>query len=229
VQISIEYSKKGFSTHCKTGQVGAACVAQFSLDEAWYRSEIIGTKMTSCTGDDDDLQCTIQFVDFGNKEDCSFKKLKRVKSVYAGLPALSMQIGLHGVKTKVRIFRLLHVCFNSIVYVKCFVLQQLDKFVELVPPMEKDFAFELVEQDGETSGSTPLVRLWVPGEAATLNEQLKEALAGDEEPDIATTDSAIAEKIEEPATEQEAPSSNESFSSSFDVKIVGFQNETNVF
>jgi len=92
--------------------------------------------------------------------------------------------------------------------------------------MEKDYACELV--DDETS-STPFVRLWVPGESVTLNEQINEALAsaaaaGDESDNQADeyatassmTDSTVTEKFEEtgtggrsPTLEQEASSSTQ--------------------
>jgi len=67
------------------------------------------------------------------------------------------------------------------------------KFIEMTPPLEKDFACQLVE-----AGSKPVaVRLTVPGESRSLNDQICEALASFSSPVSENTASTTESKTEE--------------------------------
>lgn len=67
-------------------------MTKYSGDNAWYRSEII---------DAGETECVIKFIDFGNTQKCKYDQIKRVKSIYGGLPALSIQVKLDGVSAQV--------------------------------------------------------------------------------------------------------------------------------
>ena len=69
--------------------VGAACVAQFSEDEAWYRSIVI-----SLDGGD---KATVEFVDYGNRDTVQIDKLKELSEPLLKDPPFAISCSLDGV------------------------------------------------------------------------------------------------------------------------------------
>lgn len=59
--------KTGDAAHMETVEEKTACLAKFSEDEAWYRGYILEKSLAAAK---------VHFVDYGNKEDVPFDKIK---------------------------------------------------------------------------------------------------------------------------------------------------------
>ncbi|XP_033644665.1 tudor domain-containing protein 6-like [Asterias rubens] len=69
--------------------VGAPCIAQFSLDEGWYRARI--TQVHPDT-------CTVTFIDYGNTDDVSRSLIKNIKDNFMEVDQQAILCSLGGVR-----------------------------------------------------------------------------------------------------------------------------------
>uniref|UniRef100_A0A915JY69 Tudor domain-containing protein n=1 Tax=Romanomermis culicivorax TaxID=13658 RepID=A0A915JY69_ROMCU len=155
VQLPAEYDDPSSNINSLSksdAAVGAVCAAKYSVDEAWYRSEIVEV----CN--DDDTTCTVRFVDYGNTENCKLTDLKKLLFCYGALPALALNVKMDGV-----------------------IAQEtpaaLEKFAEIVHQMDTDYAIEFVDLKSPTTVGPFLVKLFVPGETICVNDQLNAAIS----------------------------------------------------
>jgi staphylococcal nuclease domain-containing protein 1 len=69
-----------------TPKVGETCIAQFSMDDEWYRAKVLSTKSTGDT--------TVLFIDYGNKETCKSNRLAQIPAGFETLPAQAHEYAL---------------------------------------------------------------------------------------------------------------------------------------
>lgn len=69
-----------------TPKANEICVAQFSMDDEWYRAKVLSVKST---GD-----CTVLFIDYGNKEVTKSTKLAQIPAGFETLPAQANEYAL---------------------------------------------------------------------------------------------------------------------------------------
>ncbi|XP_014669043.1 PREDICTED: tudor domain-containing protein 1-like, partial [Priapulus caudatus] len=75
----------------KKPQAGAACVALFAEDSAWYRAEVVSVNAN-------DIE--VKFVDFGNTDKCQPLAIKQIKAEFMKLPVQAVLCGLKSVRPK---------------------------------------------------------------------------------------------------------------------------------
>lgn len=69
-----------------TPKAGDICVAQFSMDDEWYRAKVLSAKSNG--------ECTVLFIDYGNKEVTSSAKLAQIPAGFESLPAQAHEYAL---------------------------------------------------------------------------------------------------------------------------------------
>lgn len=77
----------------KNPAVGAACAAQYSQDNTWYRARIIGIKSPKT--------CIVQFLDYGNSEETSMSNLRELGPDLSKLPAQAICCCLFGYEQEI--------------------------------------------------------------------------------------------------------------------------------
>lgn len=69
-----------------TPKVNEICVAQFSMDDEWYRAKVLSCKSNG--------ECTVLFIDYGNKEVTKASKLAQIPAGFEVLPAQAHEYAL---------------------------------------------------------------------------------------------------------------------------------------
>ena len=71
--------------------VGCLCCARFSLDNSWYRVEVVAVEGGSCV---------VFFVDYGNKETVPLTSMAVCPPEFASLPLITVKCALNGIPSK---------------------------------------------------------------------------------------------------------------------------------
>ena len=66
--LNNKYSGSSPSQHDMLWSQGEACVAQFSIDQKWYRGLVLEVQ---------DTQCLVMFVDYGSEELCKPQNMRK--------------------------------------------------------------------------------------------------------------------------------------------------------
>ncbi len=77
-------------------QVGALCVAQYSLDNEWYRASV----QRVISKDPVNPQYSVIFLDFGNSDRVGGKNVQQIDSALAAVPAQAHSCSLAYLKVK---------------------------------------------------------------------------------------------------------------------------------
>lgn len=86
IQLRAELEARPAVPGSYTPKVNDICVAQFSMDEEWYRAKVLNVKSNG--------QVTVLFIDYGNKEVTSLSKLAAIPAGFETLPAQAQEYGL---------------------------------------------------------------------------------------------------------------------------------------
>ena len=92
-QLSTELNSIYSSSVCENYVPGngMVCVAQFSGDGQWYRAVV---DMVQNNG-----TLRVSFFDFGNSEDVTIERIRRIEDQFVNLPRQAIKCSLHGVKS----------------------------------------------------------------------------------------------------------------------------------
>lgn len=85
-QLRTEFETRPPIPGAYTPKVNEVCVAQFSMDDEWYRAKVLSLKSN---GD-----CTVLFIDYGNKEATKSAKLAQIPAGFETLPAQANEYAL---------------------------------------------------------------------------------------------------------------------------------------
>ncbi len=85
-------------------QVGALCLAQYSLDNEWYRASV----QRVISKDPVNPQYAVIFLDFGNTDRVGGKNVRQIDSALAAVPAQAHSCSLAYLKVKLSIMPLQH-------------------------------------------------------------------------------------------------------------------------
>jgi staphylococcal nuclease domain-containing protein 1 len=85
-QLHTEIETRPPTQGAYTPKVNDVCVAQFSMDDEWYRAKVV-----SCKSNGD---CTVLFIDYGNKELTKTTKLAQIPAGFEVLPAQAHEYAL---------------------------------------------------------------------------------------------------------------------------------------
>lgn len=66
------------------------CSAKYSVDKAWYRAQVIKINKNNTV--------SVEFVDYGNRENLSFKDLRRIPDMYLNSPKQCAKVKLSNIK-----------------------------------------------------------------------------------------------------------------------------------
>ena len=132
-------------------RVGMACLAMFSKDSVWYRSEITGIQRS---------EISVLFVDYGNTDTIDESKIKSIPADLLYLPRLVLPSQLYGVEsigrgwdeTSCARFEELCECENSELTVKVMSVQS-GSDESSVPVI----TVQLIDKDGQCNVSDMLV------------------------------------------------------------------------
>ncbi len=99
-------------------QVGALCVAQYSLDNEWYRASV----QRVISKDPVNPQYAVIFLDFGNTDRVGGKNVQQIDSALAAVPAQAHSCSLAYLKVKLSIMLLQHAAHTALVFLSILQL-----------------------------------------------------------------------------------------------------------
>ncbi|XP_073952292.1 RING finger protein 17-like isoform X2 [Choristoneura fumiferana] len=160
--LAVGSEKEYLKAQSHNWRVGEPCVARYYLDDSFYRGTVVKV-------DKEQLQCTIQYVDYGNYEECAFSDLRKGIALHQ-IPiqahaCLLSRIGPIGGQWDLPELDYIH---KAIVEKKCFVKvtgEPIDGIVPIDLKYDKLWINDhLVEFNMAiyTDGSKPIVRQFVP-------------------------------------------------------------------
>jgi len=86
VQLRAELAARPPVPGAYTPKVGELCVAKFSLDDEWYRAKVLTSNANG--------NCSVLFVDYGNREQTQSTKLAHIPAGFETLPAQAHEYAL---------------------------------------------------------------------------------------------------------------------------------------
>ncbi|XP_068709889.1 tudor domain-containing 6-like isoform X2 [Montipora foliosa] len=86
-KLQVLYSNSSHEKYVPS--VGEVCVAQFSFDSEWYRAKV---DIVNNTG-----TLRVTFIDFGNHEDVTVEKIRRITEDLVAFPRQALKLSLHGI------------------------------------------------------------------------------------------------------------------------------------
>ncbi len=86
VQLKAELEARPAVPGSYTPKVNDVCVAQFSMDDEWYRAKVLNLKSNG--------EVTVLFIDYGNKEVTRTTRLAQIPSGFENLPAQAHEYAL---------------------------------------------------------------------------------------------------------------------------------------
>lgn len=99
-------------------QVGALCVAQYSLDNEWYRASV----QRVISKDPVNPQYSVIFLDFGNTDRVGGKNVQQIDSALAAVPAQAHSCSLAYLKVQLSIMLLQHAAHMALVFLSILQL-----------------------------------------------------------------------------------------------------------
>lgn len=86
-KLQVLYSNSSHEKYVPS--VGEVCVAQFSFDSEWYRAKV---DIVNNTG-----TLRVTYIDFGNHEDVTVEKIRRITEDLVAFPRQALKLSLHGI------------------------------------------------------------------------------------------------------------------------------------
>jgi staphylococcal nuclease domain-containing protein 1 len=86
VQLRAELEARPAVPGSYTPKVNDVCVAQFSMDDEWYRAKVVSVKSNG--------EVTVLFIDYGNKEVTGTTRLAQIPAGFESLPAQAHEYAL---------------------------------------------------------------------------------------------------------------------------------------
>lgn len=99
-------------------QVGALCVAQYSLDNEWYRASV----QRVISKDPVNPQYAVIFLDFGNTDRVGGKNVRQIDSALAAVPAQAHSCSLAYLKVNLSTMPLQHAAHMILVFLSMIQL-----------------------------------------------------------------------------------------------------------
>eukprot|EP00794_Sanderia_malayensis_P004854 gene4854-5491_t len=132
-ELNKEYqSLKQSDAQLKSVQIGSPCCALYKDDGRYYRAEVLSTSGS---------KAKVNFVDYGNDDECNLSSLKQLKKEYLKLPKQAFKCRLFGIQ--------------PIDNMGTFSLLACTKFIDLV--LEREFNLTIVSKQPDGSMEVNLV------------------------------------------------------------------------